>query len=247
MPNDDENRKKAEKPAAGAASQPGTASSGYSFFVDQPGNEGYNYGVSGAQPAGADSTAFSPPSWFNDMTSAPSYNYDVTTTTNSSPASAPSSYPPVKAPPDQTTPYANYTPPQQPESSVSTDSAVAPAVPEPAPYVNYSSPRPIESSPAYSSAPVPMPAVTLPVRSPQLPGAQPQAQPQIQPESLQVFEQKEQKEYLSLNLAADRRFANLHLTRELSDTVDRIYSLVDLDFNGFVDFSELNRVLTGSI
>lgn len=119
MPNNDEDaRKKAEKPSSGGDKKPDLAS-GYSFFVDQPGNQAYNYGLS--QPA----DSFSPPSWFNDMTTAaPTYNYDVTTSANATPASAPSSYPatapaPVPAPlpapaqappPASTTPAYTYTP-----------------------------------------------------------------------------------------------------------------------------------------
>jgi len=48
-----------------------------------------------------------------------------------------------------------------------------------------------------------------------------------------------------LHLALDKRFASLLLTAELSATVDRIYSLVDLDFNGYVDFFEMSSVLDG--
>jgi len=46
-----------------------------------------------------------------------------------------------------------------------------------------------------------------------------------------------------LHLSADKRFAKLALTPELTATIDRIYTLVDLDFNGYVDFFELSSVL----
>ncbi len=46
-----------------------------------------------------------------------------------------------------------------------------------------------------------------------------------------------------LHLATDMRFASLVLSPELAATVDRIYSLVDLDFSGYVDFPEMSSVL----
>ncbi|MFA7335995.1 MAG: hypothetical protein WC028_04375 [Candidatus Obscuribacterales bacterium] len=47
-----------------------------------------------------------------------------------------------------------------------------------------------------------------------------------------------------LHLATDMRFASLVLSPELAATVDRIYSLVDLDFSGYVDFPEMSSVLS---
>ncbi|MDP3508786.1 MAG: hypothetical protein Q8T09_12415 [Candidatus Melainabacteria bacterium] len=47
-----------------------------------------------------------------------------------------------------------------------------------------------------------------------------------------------------LHLATDKRFAQLALAPELAATVDRIYSLVDLDFSGYVDFPEMSSVLS---
>ncbi len=46
-----------------------------------------------------------------------------------------------------------------------------------------------------------------------------------------------------LHLGADKRFAGLVLAPELAATVDRIYTLVDLDFSGYVDFPEMSSVL----
>jgi hypothetical protein len=229
MPNNDEDaRKKAEKPSSGGDKKSDPAS-GYSFFVDQPGNQAYNYGLS--QPA----DSFSPPSWFNDMTTAaPTYNYDVTTSANAAPGSAPSSYPasaPIPAPG-----------PQAPSPA-----PVSASVPASVP----SSVQPASTTPAYTYTP--SHAQGTQAQTSPYPSPSPQAQPSSlnhpqsapKPESRQVFEQKESKEFLSLNLASDRRFANLHLSRELAETVDRIYGLVDLDFNGFVDFTEISKELNG--
>jgi len=47
-----------------------------------------------------------------------------------------------------------------------------------------------------------------------------------------------------LHLSTDKRFSALALSAELAATVDRIYSLVDLDFNGYVDFPEMSSVLS---
>jgi hypothetical protein len=46
-----------------------------------------------------------------------------------------------------------------------------------------------------------------------------------------------------LHLGTDKRFASLVLAPELAATVDRIYTLVDLDFSGYVDFPEMSSVL----
>lgn len=48
-----------------------------------------------------------------------------------------------------------------------------------------------------------------------------------------------------LNLAQDPRFSGLNLPAELNETVTRIFALVDLDFNNYVDFDEMSRVLDG--
>ncbi len=48
-----------------------------------------------------------------------------------------------------------------------------------------------------------------------------------------------------LDLRFDERFNKLSLPNELSQTVERIFSLNDLDFNGFVDFDEITTMLKG--
>jgi len=48
-----------------------------------------------------------------------------------------------------------------------------------------------------------------------------------------------------LDLIYDRRFDNLTLPADLNHTVERIFSLNDLDFNGFVDFNEITTMLEG--
>jgi hypothetical protein len=48
-----------------------------------------------------------------------------------------------------------------------------------------------------------------------------------------------------LELRFDERFNKLSLPKELNQTVERIFSLNDLDFNGFVDFSEITKMLEG--
>jgi len=48
-----------------------------------------------------------------------------------------------------------------------------------------------------------------------------------------------------LNLHLDTRFAGLSLPFELGQTVERIFSLNDLDFNGYVDFTEIVKMLEG--
>jgi len=48
-----------------------------------------------------------------------------------------------------------------------------------------------------------------------------------------------------LDLHLDPRFSQLTLPKELGQTVDRVFSLNDLDFNGFVDFEEIIKMLEG--
>lgn len=48
---------------------------------------------------------------------------------------------------------------------------------------------------------------------------------------------------LSLNLEKDPRYSGVVLPAELEESVTRIFGLVDLDFNGYVDFDEMSTVL----
>ncbi|MBS1995052.1 MAG: hypothetical protein JSS86_02020 [Cyanobacteria bacterium SZAS LIN-2] len=244
----DKDKKSSSSPASDSKTGAG---SGYQFFVDDPNNAGgYSFGL--GNTAGVSSPQFdtSLPDWFSTPgTSAPA-TYDL-------PAfKLPDSpvLPDLGAVPGVTDVAALPSMPDIPDlaqseaqfqTQIPTQTPAQTPVPAPPEVSSFVDPAPAPVLNPAVTPPKPPQAPPPPPKPPQASPAPPPRQSAPPPPMPAVRKRAGEATPLPLDLRNDKRFAGLSLPAELSQTVERIFSLNDLDFNGYVDFHEITKMLEG--
>ena len=266
---DADEKDKDKKSGGQSGSAPG--STGYQFFVDNHNTAGgYNFGLGNAGATGAPQFDTSLPDWFSNPP-APAQTTTQTQTQSQS-QSQPAAQSPSPSTSNSVSPSAlptsvissildahsfeipTFTLPESPVMPVMPDLPVMPDVPDLAEAVEAPAPKlappvvPVSEAPSLAPAKTaPKPAPPAPPKPSVIPSAPPPARrPAAPPPPMAAVRQRAgQAIPAPLNLHLDKRFADLSLPLELSQTVERIFSLNDLDFNGYVDFSEIAKMLEG--
>lgn len=241
----DEHLDKAGAPAqsetsVGASTDP---SGGYQFFVDPNHGtvSGYSYGLT-TDSTGIDLNA-GLPDWFSNTSKADSASNS--TLASSAPATA-----------NPGTPLASYTEAvpashdfeaiaaynRTPDFDLQSSSAFMSVSPAPlSPPVVQSQPEPLETPIGREQLTEKEPSIST-VPTDDAPVWMPRTFDDSQLRSYKT-PQAAKKSLVSLYLRQDERYKNLTLPEDMEVSVSRIFGLVDLDFNGYVEFDEMHRVL----
>ena len=239
----DEHLDKAGAPAqsetsVGASIDP---SSGYQFFVDPNHGtvSGYSYGLT-TDSTGIDLNA-GLPDWFGNTNKTESANDNFMASTATATPGAPiASYTEAVPASQDFEAIAAYN--RTPDFDLQSSSAFMSVSPVPVPSPNAQSqlepvetptkPQPLtEIEPSLVSEPAAIEPVWMPRT--------------VDDSQLRSYKtpQAAKKSLVSLYLRQDERYKNLTLPEDMEVSVSRIFGLVDLDFNGYVEFDEMNRVL----
>jgi hypothetical protein len=239
----DEHLDKAGAPAqsetsVGASIDP---SSGYQFFVDPNHGtvSGYSYGLT-TDSTGIDLNA-GLPDWFGNTNKTESANDNFMASTATATPGAPiASYTEAVPASQDFEAIAAYN--RTPDFDLQSSSAFMSVSPVPVPSPNAQSqlepvetptkPQPLtEIEPSLVSEPAAIEPVWMPRT--------------VDDSQLRSYKtpQAAKKSLVSLYLRQDERYKNLTLPEDMEVSVSRIFGLVDLDFNGYVEFDEMHRVL----
>lgn len=230
-------------PSGSLANSGGDPAGGYQFFVDSAAGtvSGYSFGLTGSS-TGVDLNA-GLPDWFDNSAAA---------NTNTTAAAVVDLVPVSTAPPEiaqsSSFDYTQAVPATKdfeaiaayaktPDFDLQSTSAFMSASPEPTPApVCEPQVEPV-SVPEAKTEPVVLPQQSEPL-SPWTPRT-------VNDVELRSYKtpQAAKKSLASLYLRQDDRYKNLTLPEDMEVAVSRIFGLVDLDFNGYVEFEEMNRVL----
>lgn len=239
----DEHLDKAGAPAqsetnVGASTDP---SSGYQFFVDPTHGtvSGYSYGLSTCN-SGIDLNA-GLPDWFSNTNIAePSSDNSLAKTATAAPSAPINSYTEAVPASQDFEAIAAYN--RTPDFDLQSSSAFMSVSPAPVSLpVEQSHLEPDESTfrpqsvtetkPSTGDVPVDNDHIWMPRT--------------VDDSQLRSYKtpQSAKKSLVSLYLRQDERYKNLTLPEDMEVSVSRIFGLVDLDFNGYVEFDEMHRVL----
>lgn len=237
----DEHLDKAGAPAqsetsAGASTDP---SSGYKFFVDPNHGtvSGYSYGLT-TDSTGIDLNA-GLPDWFSNTSKTDSANSSSLPST-ATPGAPIASYTEAVPASQDFEAIAAYN--RTPDFDLQSSSAFMSASPAPVtPPVVQSQLEPLETPLVPQSVSEIEPS-TSSVPADNAPFWMPRTVDDSQLRSYKT-PQAAKKSLVSLYLRQDERYKNLTLPEDMEVSVSRIFGLVDLDFNGYVEFDEMHRVL----